>query len=163
GGGGGGNGLLSFLPLILIVAVGYLLLIRPARNRQRKAAQQRAEVLPGVEVTTTAGLIATVVSVEDDIVTLEIAPGVQSRFVAGVLVALYLGLLFGPAQTPRLGLDLRGGTQVILTATPLQGHSVTKGALNQAVNIIRQRVDAAGVGGATTNTQGSTNIVVSAP
>ena len=83
--------------------------------------------------------------------------------VAIVLVALYLGLFLGPSTTPKLGLDLRGGTQVILTATPLKGNTVTKGALNQAVSIIRQRVDAAGVGGASINTQGSTNIVVSAP
>jgi preprotein translocase subunit SecD len=79
------------------------------------------------------------------------------------LVALYLGLFLGPSQTPKLGLDLRGGTQVILTATPLKGTTVTKGALNQAVSIIRERVDAAGVGGAAINTQGNTNIVVSAP
>src|SRR4051794_11524476 len=83
--------------------------------------------------------------------------------VAILLVALYLGLFLGPSQTPKLGLDLRGGTQVILTATPLQGSTVTNGALNQAVSIIRQRVDAAGVGGAAINTQGKTNIVVSAP
>src|SRR3954454_16406274 len=83
--------------------------------------------------------------------------------VAILLVALYLGLFLGPSQTPKLGLDLRGGTQVILTATPLQGSTVTSGALNQAVAIIRQRIDAAGVGGATINTQGKTNIVVSAP
>src|SRR4051794_27080988 len=83
--------------------------------------------------------------------------------VAIVLIALYLGVFLGPSQTPKLGLDLRGGTQVILTATPLNGTKVTKGALDQAVSIIRQRVDAAGVGGATINTQGNTNIVVSAP
>src|SRR4051812_46563673 len=83
--------------------------------------------------------------------------------VAIVLVALYLGVFLGPSQAPKLGLDLRGGTQVILTATPLNGTKVTKGALDQAVSIIRQRVDAAGVGGATINTQGNTNIVVSAP
>jgi preprotein translocase subunit SecD len=81
-----------------------------------------------------------------------------------VLVAMYLGLLLGPSQTPKLGLDLRGGTQVILTATPLSGGGgVTKGALNQAVDIIRQRIDAAGVGGAQINTQGSNDIIVSAP
>src|SRR4051794_8340681 len=80
-----------------------------------------------------------------------------------VVVALYLGLFLGPSATPKLGLDLRGGTQVILKATPINGKSVTKGALDQAVNIIRNRVDAAGVAGASINTQGSTNIVVSAP
>ncbi len=84
--------------------------------------------------------------------------------IVGILVvALYLGLFLGPSATPKLGLDLRGGTQVILTATPLNGGQVTKGALDQAVGIIRNRVDAAGVGGATINTQGNTNIVVSAP
>src|SRR3954464_4744836 len=83
--------------------------------------------------------------------------------VAIVLIPLYVPLLLGSAHTPKLGLDLRGGTQVILTATPLNGTKITKGALDQAVSIIRQRVDAAGVGGATLNTQGNTNIVVSAP
>src|SRR4051812_29212639 len=83
--------------------------------------------------------------------------------VAGIVIVLYLGVFLGPSSTPKLGLDLRGGTQVILTATPLKGHSVSKDALSQAVEIIRQRVDAAGVGGALINTQGSTNIVVSAP
>ena len=90
-------------------------------------------------------------------------PGRMLGIVAIVLVALYLGLFLGPSTTPKLGLDLRGGTQVILTATPLKGTTVTKGALNQAVSIIRQRVDAAGVGGASINTQGNSNIVVSAP
>ena len=90
-------------------------------------------------------------------------PGRMLAIVAGALVALYLGLFLGPAQTPKLGLDLRGGTQVILQATPLNHGKITKGALNQAVDIIRQRVDAAGVGGASINTQGSSTIVVSAP
>src|SRR5689334_12934505 len=82
----------------------------------------------------------------------------------GVLVvALYLAVFLGPSATPKLGLDLRGGTQVILTATPLKGTKVSSSALDQAVNIIRQRVDAAGVGGATINTQGNNDIIVSAP
>jgi len=85
--GGGGGGAFTFLPLILIVLVGYFLLIRPARMRQRKAMENRAAVTPGVEVVTTAGLIATVTSVndEDDTLTLEIAPGVQARFVKGAI------------------------------------------------------------------------------
>ena len=84
---GGGSGAFTFIPLILIVLVGYFLLIRPARMRQRKAMENRAAIDPGVEVVTTAGLIATVTSVneEDDTVTLEIAPGVQARFVKGAI------------------------------------------------------------------------------
>ena len=84
---GGGSSLGNFLPLVLIVVVGYLLLIRPARNRQKKAAQNRTAITPGVEVTTTAGLIATVVEVDDEegTVTLEVAPGVHSRYVKGAI------------------------------------------------------------------------------
>jgi preprotein translocase subunit YajC len=80
-----GSGLLSFLPLLVIVGIGYLLLVRPARNRQRRATENRAAVNPGVEVTTTAGLIATVVEVDDDTVTLEIAPGVNARFIKAAI------------------------------------------------------------------------------
>jgi preprotein translocase subunit SecD len=83
--------------------------------------------------------------------------------VAVVLAGLYLGVFLGPGSTPKLGLDLRGGTQVILHASPLAGKKITQGALDQAVNIIRQRVDAAGVGGASINTQGNNDIIVSAP
>ena len=81
----GGSSLLSFLPLLVIVGIGYLLLVRPARNRQRRALENRAAIEPGVEVTTTAGLLATVVAVEDDVVTLEIAPGVNAKFVKGAI------------------------------------------------------------------------------
>ena len=83
--------------------------------------------------------------------------------VAGLLVALYLGVFLGPSSTPRLGLDLRGGTQVILQATPLHHAKLTPGALSQAVSIIRDRVNGAGVAGATISTQGNNDIIVSAP
>jgi preprotein translocase subunit SecD len=83
--------------------------------------------------------------------------------VAIVIIGLYLGMIPGPSFTPALGLDLRGGTQVTLTATPLHGKSVSKDALKQAVDIIRQRVNGLGVGGAEINTQGGNHIIVSVP
>ena len=79
----------SLLPFLLIVAVGYLLLVRPARTRQRHTAQMLEQLRPGVQVMTTAGLYATVVSLGDDRVTLEVSPGVlchyDKRAVARVL------------------------------------------------------------------------------
>lgn len=90
-------------------------------------------------------------------------PGRYLGAVAVGLVALYLGVFLGPAQTPALGLDLRGGTEVTLTASPVLGGKVTKSALNQAVNIIRSRANGLGVGGASVSTQGNDNIVVSVP
>ena len=65
--------------------------------------------------------------------------------------------------TPRLALDLEGGTQLILAAEVAEGQTVTQDQLNQAVSIIRQRVDAAGVAEAEVTTQGDRNVVVSIP
>src|SRR3954471_12870083 len=59
---------------------------------------------------------------------------------------------------PVLGLDLRGGVSVVLQPD----RKVDGGQLNEAVNIIRNRVDALGVAEPDINTQGS-NIVISLP
>jgi preprotein translocase subunit SecD len=64
---------------------------------------------------------------------------------------------------PELGLDLQGGTQITLQAQLQSGKTVTSDQLNQAVNIIRQRINANGVTEAQINTQGKNNIVVSIP
>lgn len=65
---------------------------------------------------------------------------------------------------PRLGLDLEGGTSVILTPRVPKGEegSVTREALDQAVSIIRNRVDSFGVAESETTTAGK-NIVISIP
>ena len=65
--------------------------------------------------------------------------------------------------TPKLALDLQGGTQIILSPLLLDGQAVTTEQLDQAVSIIRQRVDASGVSESQVTTQGDTNIIVSIP
>jgi preprotein translocase subunit SecD len=90
-------------------------------------------------------------------------PGRYLGGVALVLVLLYLGVFLGPAQTPALGLDLRGGTEITLTASPIGNGKVTKSALGQAVNIIRNRANGLGVSNASVSTQGNANIVVQVP
>lgn len=90
-------------------------------------------------------------------------PGRSLAAVALAIIALYLGVFLGPSATPALGLDLRGGTQVTLTAHAISGGGISKSALNQAVNIIRQRANGIGANGAEVSTQGGTNIVVSVP
>jgi preprotein translocase subunit YajC len=77
---GSGNSL-TFPILIVLVFVGfYFLLIRPQRRRQQQVAQQQNTVVPGARVRTTAGMYATVVAVEDNDVILEVAPGVDVRY-----------------------------------------------------------------------------------
>jgi preprotein translocase subunit YajC len=74
------SGFINLIFLLLIVGA-VVLFMRRGRARQRAVVETRNNVAPGVEVVTTAGLIATVVDSDDETVTLEIAPGVQSRFV----------------------------------------------------------------------------------
>ena len=72
----------------------------------------------------------------------------------------------GNSNTPKLGLDLRGGTQVILAPVGDGGKAVTNDQLAQTVRIIRQRVDGFGVAESSVTTQGSganAKIVVSIP
>jgi preprotein translocase subunit YajC len=73
----------SFTPLLLIVllfVVMYFLMIRPQQKRRREAMQMQNTLGPGDRVQTIGGLQATVVSIDDDVVTLEIAPGVHAQF-----------------------------------------------------------------------------------
>jgi preprotein translocase subunit SecD len=65
--------------------------------------------------------------------------------------------------TPKLALDLQGGTQIILSPLLFDGAAVTTEQLDQAVSIIRQRVDASGVSESQVTTQGDQNIIVSIP
>ena len=88
------------------------------------------------------------------------------------LAALIAGLAVwafwpGTDHGIRLGLDLQGGTQVILQPKPITpGASITEDQLQQTVAIIRQRVDGLGVSEAEVTTQGSGDgaaIVVAVP
>ena len=65
--------------------------------------------------------------------------------------------------TPGLALDLEGGTQIILTPTTSDGSAISDEDVEQAIEVIRQRVDASGVSEAQISRQGGQNIVVSLP
>ncbi|MBV9821957.1 MAG: protein translocase subunit SecD [Actinobacteria bacterium] len=69
----------------------------------------------------------------------------------------------GQSRTPKLGLDLEGGAQVILKAQTTNGKAPTKSSMDQARQIITNRVNGLGVSSAEVVTQGSDRIVVSVP
>jgi preprotein translocase YajC subunit len=69
----------TLLPILLIGVVFYLLIMRPARNRQRKQAEMMSALDPGARIMTTAGVYGTVVAIDDDDAEIEIAPGVVIR------------------------------------------------------------------------------------
>ena len=84
--------------------------------------------------------------------------------IVGITGLIALGVQRSDATwTPKLALDLQGGTQVLLAAEQTDGKAVSGEQLQQAVSIIRQRIDAAGVSEAEITTQGSQNISVSIP
>jgi len=71
------------VPLLLIVllfGVMYFLMIRPQQKRRREAQSMQSSLGPGDEIVTIGGLHATVVAIDDDVVTVEIAPNVNARF-----------------------------------------------------------------------------------
>lgn len=83
---------------------------------------------------------------------------------AGIVVVLY-ALVFltgGGNLTPKLGIDLQGGTRVTLTARTTDGQPPPRDQLVQAQDIIEQRVNGLGVSGAEVQLDGS-NIVITVP
>jgi preprotein translocase subunit YajC len=77
--------LLPLLMIILLFVVLYFMMIRPQQKRRREVEQMQASLAPGDEVVTIGGLYGTVTSVDDESVTLEVAPGVRTRFVRAAI------------------------------------------------------------------------------
>jgi len=87
-------------------------------------------------------------------------------FIVGIIGLLVWTFLPGDRHTPKLGLDLRGGTQVILSPSLPAGETLSQDQLNQTVSIIRQRVDGFGVAESEVTIQGTGNgakIIVTIP
>jgi preprotein translocase subunit SecD len=81
-----------------------------------------------------------------------------------IVAALYALVYFtGDTRTPQLGLDLRGGTTVTLTARTPNGQAPAQEDLELARRIIEQRVNGLGVAEAEVVTEGDSNIVISVP
>lgn len=87
-------------------------------------------------------------------------------FIVAIVGLIVWTFLPGERHTPKLGLDLRGGTQVILSPSVAAGKTLTQDQLNQTVSIIRQRVDGFGVAESEVTIQGNGNnakIIVTIP
>ena len=76
---------MTLLPILLIGVVFYLLIMRPARARQKKQAEMMAQLQPGTEIMTTAGVYGTIVSMNDEDAEIAIAPGVVIRVVKAAI------------------------------------------------------------------------------
>ena len=84
--------LVSLLPLIGIVAVFWLLVIRPASRRNKDLAQLQAAVKAGDRVMLGSGFFGTVRGVHDDRLEVEIADGVVAQVVRGAVARIESGV-----------------------------------------------------------------------
>ncbi|MBT2493180.1 protein translocase subunit SecD [Streptomyces sp. ISL-96] len=96
------------------------------------------------------------------------APGRPGRALALIviaMVALTSGMFATGELTPRLGIDLAGGTSITLKAVPEPGkpNAINKTNMDTAVGIIDRRVNGLGVSEAEVQTQGKENIIVNIP
>ena len=77
------NPILSMLPLVLIFAAMYFLLLRPQRKRQKATANLQSSIVEGDEVILNSGIYGFVSATEDDFLWIEIAEKVEVRVTKG--------------------------------------------------------------------------------
>ena len=78
-----GGGILGLLPLVLIFAVMYFLLLRPQRKRTKEAAALQGAIQVNDSVLLTNGILGVVTGIEDRYLWVEIADGVQVQVMKG--------------------------------------------------------------------------------
>ncbi|MCX5371229.1 protein translocase subunit SecD [Streptomyces sp. NBC_00015] len=90
-------------------------------------------------------------------------PGRSLALILIAIVGLTAGMFASGHTTPRLGIDLAGGTSITLEAKTDQGSAINKANMDTAVEIMNRRVNGLGVSEAEVQTQGSRNIIVNIP
>ncbi|MEU2157554.1 protein translocase subunit SecD [Streptomyces sp. NPDC019396] len=92
-------------------------------------------------------------------------PGRTLAMLLIAMAALVGGMFWSGETTPRLGIDLAGGTTITLKAEPDAGKesAINPTNMNTAVGIIDRRVNGLGVSEAEVQTQGDRNIIVNIP
>jgi preprotein translocase subunit SecD len=94
----------------------------------------------------------------------QIRPG-RYLWVFALIVVILYALVFGTGDhkaSPQLGIDLKGGTTVTLTARTANGAPPDQSSLNEALQVIEARVNGQGVTDAQVNLSGS-NIIITIP
>ena len=87
-GSGGASGWTSFIPLIFMFAIFYLLLIRPQQKKAKEHKVLLESLKKGDQVINAGGIHGKVTSVDESIVTLEIATGVNIKINKGFIATI---------------------------------------------------------------------------
>jgi preprotein translocase subunit YajC len=87
-GGQGGSGWQAFIPIILMFAIFYFLLIRPQQKKAKEHRELLAAIKKGDKVVSNGGLHGVVTGITDDVVTMEIAPKVRVKVSRGSIAGI---------------------------------------------------------------------------
>ena len=107
GGSGSNNG--TFLLIAVVVVLGVLLFVSNRRRRQQTQAQQKSLTI-GSEVSTTSGLLGTLVELDERVATVEVSPDVRLRFIRRAVVPRTALLPQSKDGTGEDAEPLQGGT-----------------------------------------------------
>ena len=87
----GGNPLTTFMPLILIFGVFWLLVIRPQSKKAKQHQQMLTELKKGDDVVTQGGIIGKIAGIKDNELTLQVQEGVRLRVTRSAVTGRYTG------------------------------------------------------------------------
>ncbi len=100
------EGIVSLLPLVAIALLFWLLIIRPASKRQKDQARMQSAVTVGEQVMLTSGIFGTVTDMDDDKLSLQIAPGVVVRVARGAVGSIV------PSEEPQAEAEAENETEL---------------------------------------------------
>ena len=83
-----GGGIISFLPLLFILGIFYLIVFLPARRRQKKLQDMLAHLKSGDKVITSGGIYGTIVGLKGDRIQLRVAENVKLELSRSAVTAL---------------------------------------------------------------------------
>ena len=75
----GGNPIMTFLPMILIIVVFYFFMIRPQMKRQKELRKFRDSLAKGDKVVTTGGIYGKIAEIKENYVLLQVDDNVKLR------------------------------------------------------------------------------------
>lgn len=114
-----GGMLVSFLPIILMIAFFYFFLIRPQKKQEKETAAMRNSLSVGDEVTTIGGIIGRVTHVKDDVVTIETgADRNKIRFRRSAIASV--DKKYGEEKAPKGGYKVTSVKKSEKTETPIE-------------------------------------------
>jgi len=85
---GQAGGLAGFLPIIILFAIFYFLLIRPQQKKAKEHREMIGNLKKGNRIVTTGGIYGTILNIDDTTIGLEIAEKVKIKISRGNVAAL---------------------------------------------------------------------------